>query len=231
MLQHRRLVGWVTVLSGVIGLLSYVLVAGAVNFNLEFFADSSLIFTTEGVSSTMLRWSMITDVFGYYLLLLPLLFFIHEWLDGQAPWRNLISVCGISYIIAGAIGASVLGAAWPALLVKFPTATPEQQEIIKLSFETLSWVVVDGIWNTFDALVFTVWFISIGIFLKTRHAFWGWLTIVIGLLSALDYLGNIFGIRPLTETALNLYLILAPLWAILIGFKIIQKKIFLSHLK
>ena len=229
MLQHRRLVGWVTVLSGVIGLVSYVLVAGAVNYNFEFFGDSSLIFTTDGVNSAMLKWSMITDVFGYYLLLLPVLFFIHEWLNGQSAWRNMISFCGLSYIIAGAIGASVLSAASPALLDKFPMASPEQQDIIKLSFHTLSWVVVDGIWNMFDALVFAVWFISIGIFLKVRHAFWGWLTILIGLLSALDFMGNIFDVKSLAEAALNLYLILAPLWAILIGFKILQNKIFLSH--
>lgn len=225
MLRHRKLVGWVTLFSGVIGLVSYILVAGAVNFNFDFFSDSSLIFTTDGVSSTMLKWSMITDIFGYYLLMLPVLFFIHEWLEGKSEWRNIFTFCGASYIFAGALGASILGAGWPVLLEKFPLSTPEQQEIIKLSFENLALIVVNGIWNLFDALMFGVWFIAIGIFIKRNHAIWGWFTIMVGLLSALDFTGNALEIKAIAEVALNLYLILAPIWAIGFGLALMRNKV------
>lgn len=228
MLKHRNLVGWVTLLSGVIGLLSYILVAGAVNFNFEFFSDTSLIFSTEGVSNSMLKWSMITDIFGYYLLLLPFLFFIHEWLKDKSEWRNIFTFCGASYIFAGAMGAAILGAAWPTLLDQYPLATPEQQEIIKASFETLSLLVMNGIWNLFDALVFAVWFIAIGIFIKSNHAIWGWFTIIVGLLSALDFVANTLGMKAVADTALNLYLILAPVWAIAFGWALKQNKV-LQH--
>lgn len=225
MLKHRNSVAWITILSGVIGLLSYLLVAGAVNFNFDFFSDTSLIFSIDGVSSTMLKWSMITDVFGYYLLLLPLLFYLHEWLNGKTEWRNVFTFCGASYIFAGALGASILASAWPVLLDKFPSSSPEQQEIIKQSFENLALIVSGGIWNLFDALMFGVWFIAIGVFIKIENSLWGWFTIIVGFLSALDFSGNALGVKGLAETALNLYLVLAPIWAIGFGTSILKFKV------
>lgn len=203
MIEYRNIVGWITILSGIVGFISYFLVAGAVNFNFEFFSSPSLIFSIEGVSSIMLKWSMITDIFGYYLLLLPILFFIHEWLKGKTEWRNIFTFCGASYIFAGALGAAILSSTWPVLLDKFPNATPQQQEIIKLSFENLSLIVGNGIWNLFDAFVFGVWFIAIGVFIKREKAFWGWFTIFVGLLSLLDFIGNALEIKSIAEIALN----------------------------
>lgn len=225
---NKKLVSRLTVLSGVIGIISYTLVAAAVNFNFEFFSNASLIFSTEGVSSTMLKWSMISDIFGYYLLLLPILFYIHEWLKGKTEWRNIFTFCGGAYIFAGAVGAAILGAAWPVLLDKFPAATPEHQEIIKSSFENLALVVVNGIWNSFDALMFGVWFIAIGIFLKRDNKFWGWFTLFIGLLSAVDFTANTLGMKALADTALNIYLILAPLWAIFFGWAMTRNASFMK---
>lgn len=231
MSKHRNLVGWLTLLSGVIGFISYFLVVGSVNYNFEFFSDPTLIFTIDGASSSMLKWSMITDMFGYYLLMLPVLFFIHEWMEDKTGWRHVFTFCGASYIFAGALGASILGASWPVLLDKFPQATPEQQEIIKSSFENLSLIVGNGIWNFFDALLFAVWFIAIGIFIKRENAVWGWFTIIVGLLSALDFAGNALGLKAISEIALNLYLILAPLWAIGFGLALKRNKVLLQTQK
>lgn len=224
--SNRKLISSITILSGVIGLISYMLVAAAVNFNFEFFSDATLIFSTEGVSSTLLKWSMITDIFGYYLLLLPVLFFIHEWMKTKTAWANLFTTCGGIYIVAGAAGAAILASAWPALLDKYPSASPEQQEIIRQNFETLSLVVVNGIWNLLDSLVFAVWFIALGYLLKKQHAFLGWFTLLTGLCSALDFTGNILGMKALADAALNLYLILAPIWAILFGWSLMKQKFF-----
>lgn len=222
MSKHKNAVALITLLSGVIGLVSYFLVAGAVHFNFEFFSNPTLIFSLEGASSAMLKWSMITDMFGYYLLLLPMLFFIHEWLKGKTDWRHVVTSCGAAYIFAGALGAAILGASWPVLLDEFASATAEQQETIRATFGNLALIVGNGIWNLFDALMFGVWFIAIGMFIRRDHAMWGWFTITVGLLSALDFTGNALGSKVLADTALNLYLILAPVWAI--GFGLALKR-------
>ncbi len=225
----RNTVGWITILSGIVGFISYFLIAGAVNFNFDFFSNPVLIFSLPEVHIGMLRWSMIADVFGYYLLLLPALFFIHDWLHGKTAWRNLITFCGTSYVLAGAIGASILAATWPSFLTKFPLSSPEQQDTIKLLFESFSFMVGNGIWNLFDTIVCSVWMIGIGIFIKRKNFFLGWFTIIVGLISFLDGFGNILEIKALADTAVNLYLVLAPIWPIAIGFAILKNRIFVLN--
>lgn len=220
--NYRNTVGWITILSGILAFTSYLLVAGSVNFNFDFFSEPVLIFSLPDVHIGMLRWSMITDIFGYYLLLLPALFYLHEWLRGKTPWRNLLSFCGTSYILIGGIGASILAVTWPSFLIGFPDASAAQQETIKLLFDTFSQMVYGGLWNLFDTVVGGVWLVGIGIFIKTEKRVLGWFTVCVGAISLLDGFGNLFGLAILAEIALNLFLVLAPAWAIAIGFFVLR---------
>jgi len=223
--NYSYIVGWITILSGIIGYISYFLVASSVNFNFDFFSNPSIIFSMPDVHIGMLRWSMIADIFGYYLLLLPVIFYLHEWLSNKTVWKNLISFCGTSYVLAGGIGASILAATWPALLTKFPISSPGEHETIKLLFESFSLMVGNGIWNLFDTIVCGGWMLGVGIFIKEKKSFLGWFTISVGLISLLDGLGNILEVKVIADSAVNLYLVLAPLWAIVIGFNIMKNKI------
>ncbi|MBU0559535.1 MAG: hypothetical protein KJ799_18430 [Bacteroidetes bacterium] len=223
--KFRNTVGWITILSGIVAFISYFLVAASVNFNFDFFSNPVIIFSIPDVHIGMLRWSMIADIFGYYLLLLPALFFIHEWLLGKTDWRNLITFCGTSYILVGAVGASILALTWPSFLTKFPISSAEQQETIKLLFDSFSQMVGGGLWNLFDTIVGGVWWIGIGIFIKREKLFLGWFTIIVGVISLLDGFGNMLEINALAETALNLFLVLAPTWAVTIGIAILKNKI------
>lgn len=224
--QHKKIVGFITILSGIIAFLSYFLVAAAVNFNFDFFSNPVIIFSLENVNISMLRLSMITDVFGYYLLLLPALYFIYDWLKDKTPWKNLLTFCGTSYILIGAVGASILAFIWPYHLNEFTSASTQQQETIKLLFGSFSQMVAGGMWNMFDSLVGGIWWIGAGVFIKKEYRILGWFTILVGLLSLLDSFGNILEISVLAETAVNLYLIFAPLWAIFLGFKLLNKNSF-----
>lgn len=223
--NYRKSVGLLTILSGIVGFISYFLVASSVNFNFDFFSNPVLIFAIPDVQIGMLRWSMIADIFGYYLLLLPALFYLHDWLHGKTKWRNLITFCGSSYVLLGAVGASILAVAWPTYLTKFPLASPDQQETIKLLFESFSLMVGDGIWNLFDSTVFGIWLVAIGIFIKNEKSILGWVTIILGIISLLDGFGNMLEAKALAEIAVNLYLVLAPSWAIALGFAIFRNKI------
>jgi hypothetical protein len=73
--------------------------------------------------------------------------------------------------------------------------------------------------------VFAVWFIAIGNFIKKEHLGWGWFTIIVGLLSAFDFAGNAIDFKAISEVALNLYLVLAPVWAIGFGLALRQNKV------
>ncbi|MBP6811146.1 MAG: hypothetical protein KA138_06485 [Saprospiraceae bacterium] len=226
--SFKHTVGQITILSGIVAFISYFLVAAGVNFNFDFFSDPSLIFSMEGVQVGLLRWSMIADVFGYYLLLLPALYFVHGWLDSKTMWRQVLTFCGTSYILLGATGASILAVLWPWYLEAYLGAAPEQQAIIRWLFESFTQVVYGGLWNLLDSFVAGVWFVGIGIFIRLEHRFLGWLTLVVGVCSLLDFLGGVLQIRAIAETGLNLYLVLAPLWALILGWAIRNDKQFQS---
>lgn len=225
MTTYRNSVGWITVASGIVAFISLFLLAGAVNFNFDFFADPGLIFSIPEVSPSMLKWSMIADVFGFYLMLLPVLIYVYEWTKGRTPWSRVFAICGIAYILMGAVGASILSTTWPVLLDSYPGASLEQQEVIKATFTAISMVITGGVWNVFDALVMGIWFIGIGTVIRTDNALWGWVTIVIGVISLLDSLGNILEVHALAEAAVNLYLVLAPAWALGFGMAVVQNKV------
>lgn len=48
---------------------------------------------------------------------------------------------------------------------------------------------------------------------------------IIGIISAIDFIGNAVEVKALAEIALNLYLILAPVWAIGFGWMLAGNKL------
>ena len=220
---YQRIIGSLTIISGIIAFVSYFLVACSVNFNFDFFSNPKLVFSIPDVNFSMLRWSMITDIFGYYLLLLPALIFMHGWLKSKTEWSKLISVCGLFYIMIGATGAAILAAVWPALLLKHAQISAQQQEIIENLFEAFSLMVGNGLWNILDALLCGIWLTCLGMVLKKDYNLIGLFTIMVGIISLFDSFGNILDIKIVADIAVNLYLILAPLWAIVLGIIILTK--------
>lgn len=230
MKPNKSLLGLLTILSGIIALISYMLVAVAVNYNFDVFADPTLILTLPDVHLAALKWSMITDVLGYYLLLLPAIFFLQDWMKDKTQWAKTLTFCGTSYVLVGAIGASILGVVWPLLIQKFQAASsPEAQETIRLSFQLISELVYGGLWNLLGMLVGGIWWLGIGILLRREYKALGWVIILLGCCSLLDSIGGMLELKFLSDIGLNIYLILAPVWAVWLGIIIRKSKLLHSN--
>lgn len=215
------IVGRLTIVSGIIALVSFVLVAAGFNFHFELFSNPSQVFDTDGIHSGMLKWSMITDILGYYLLLLPLLFFLQQTMVKSFAWSNITNLCGIGYILIGSTGAAILAVLWPTHIDQFSSLSASQQEISRIVFSSITTIVVDGLWNLLDSLLSGIWFLGIGLFLyQSKTKFMAWLTIALSFICLLDFLGNALTIKAIAETALNIYLVFAPVWAIIVGINI-----------
>ncbi|MBK8502872.1 MAG: hypothetical protein IPL46_12015 [Saprospiraceae bacterium] len=214
------LVGHLTILSGVIALISYFQVAAGFNFHFELFSNPALIFETAGINTSLLKWSMITDIFGYYLLLLPLVIYMHLWMKDSFAWSPVINLSGIGYILIGSVGAAVLAVIWPMHIDQFASLTGQQQEISRMIFISITNIVVEGLWNLLDSILIAVWFLGIAIFLRSRYKAIANFTFTLSAVCFLDFLGNALAIKPLAEITVNIYLVLAPIWAIVMGFKI-----------
>lgn len=218
--SHGRIdrpVGILTAASGAIALLSYFLIAASVNYDFDAFGNPASILTMQHVHVGLVRWGMITDIIGYYLLLLPAIFYLHDWLRERTPWAKTLTFCGMSYVLVGATGAAILAVVWPALMAEHVSATPSQQESIAVSFRMVTDLVYGGMWNLLSILLGGIWWFGVGLWLRSQHKFLGIATIVLGTFTLLDAVGSILELKSLSELGLNVYLVLAPVWAIWYG--------------
>ena len=226
LLKEQKKIGVITIISGLLALACMYATLLAVNFNDKALADPLLILTNHQVNIPAARWSMIFDMFGYYLLLLPVIYLFHEWSKDKSAWGNLLTFCGLAYVLIGSIGASILAVVWPRIISAYAMASPSQQEILKADFSLVNDIVYNGMWNLLEVAFAASWWTSLGfIMLKFEYKFIGWLTILTGISCLGDTFSGLLQINWLHELSLNLYLLFAILWALTIGIFLSQNKL------
>lgn len=208
---------------GAVGCLATMLMA--VNFDAAVVDNPLLALHRADVSTPLLKASMLFDLFGYYLLLLPLVFLLRQWAGAHRLTAQVGSFCGTAYALVGAVGAAVLATAWPAVLEAHRAAAPQAKEALATDFRLLYGVVNDGLWNLLEMLFAAVW--------------WGWAGAVLrkkgfrktGLLSsalALACVGDAASVmtdaRALHSLSLNAYLVLSIAWTVVMGVLVLRGK-------
>lgn len=216
--KQQIVAGVITIMAGVFALACMITGLVALDYNFDAFSDPLLILTMQGVNVDAARWSMVLDMFGYYLFLLPVIFLFHRWIKDRTYWSHLISFCGSSYVLVGAIGAAALTAVWPSVMASYSIADHDSQLILKSNFLAFNQMVYDGLWNLLEMFFAGFWWILTGIILyKNNISFIGIFTTVLGICCLLDGIAGVFQIPFLHQFALNAYLFLAIVWAILVG--------------
>jgi hypothetical protein len=224
LLAQNKTTGLLTILSGIIALCCILFGAIGVNFHFEVFNNPVLMLTLSGVNVEANRWSMVCDMLGYYMLLLPAIYYLHDWMRNKTPWNNLITFCALAYVLIGAIGASILAVAYPQALSAYPTATPEMQQIIKSNFEFVNSMVYGGMWNLLEVLFAAVWWLFIGIILfKEKRKSIGIMSAIVGIFCLLDGFSAMITNASIHEIALNGYLYLSIVWTVWMGINIYRK--------
>jgi hypothetical protein len=218
-----RLTGLLTILSGILAFGSMLVGTFAVEFELDTFSDPSSILRFSH-NHGLAKGSMLLDMFGYYLLLLPVIFYLHEYLKQKTPWANTFTFCGLAYVLIGAIGAGILSAVWPQQMQQYLTANAEQQAALQAATENITTIVYGGMWNILEVFVCGVWWAGVGFALRSEYKSLGNVTVVLGIACLLDSVGNITELKMLAEIGLNIYLILAIAWAIWMGILIYKGK-------
>ena len=226
LLKQQRAIGTITLLSGLLALASLITGMVAVNYHTETFSDPTLILTTPGTNATAGRWSMIFDMFGYYLLLLPVIYLLHDWMKDKTAWSNLVTFTGLAYVLVGAIGAAILAAVWPAVMNAYPTAGTEMQLLLKSNFGFFNDMVYNGMWNLLEMFFAGTWWFVTGLMLyRSKYTVTAVLTIATGIASFADGTAGMLQLTSLHETALNTYLLLAIIWTIIMGIFFLQGRL------
>jgi hypothetical protein len=223
--NYRLIVGALTVSSGLLALLCIIVGAMAVDYNFDAFSDPILALQYAG-NHKMAGWFLILDMFGYYLLLLPVILYLHQQYKYRSPWTALFTFSGLAYVLIGALGAAILAALWPELMQDHLLAANEDKPLTAGLFKSSTLLVTKGMWNILEVLFAATWWIGIGKLLYSESKVLGVLTIVTGISTLLDATGNIIEFHQLSEIGLNAYLLLAIAWPIVIGVSIWKKTIF-----
>jgi hypothetical protein len=83
--------------------------------------------------------------------------------------------------------------------------------------------VYDGFWNLTGSLLAGVWWFLTGYCLTRFHRATARTAMVLGAGTALSVVGKGLGLGWLAEAGLNVYLVLAPAWAVWIGVVVWRK--------
>jgi hypothetical protein len=217
--KDRKIIGWITILSGVLA--AGCIIAGLIgaNYNVDAFSDPFRLADTPGVKQEWARWSMLFDMLGYYLLLLPVIFYLHNILERKTPWANFITSLGFGYVLIGSIGAAILAAVWPSLISEFDVTSTSKSD-----FALITSVVVKGLWNQLEVFFSGVWWIMTGV-IAINHRALKITTITLGISCVIDSIGELMQWKFVAETGLTIYLVLAIVWAIWLGILLIRKNI------
>lgn len=223
MTNYRFMIGSITILSGLIALSCLIVGAMAVEFNFDAFADPMKALNYAD-NASMARAFMILDMIGYYLLLLPVAFFLNQQYKFRSPWTPLYTFTGVAYVLVGSIGAAILAAVWPELMNEHVRADSMTKELIALQFQVSTIAVTKGLWNILEVLFASVWWIGMGSLLYQDNKAVGILSIVTGVSALTDGMANIVGLQGAAELSLNVYLVLGIVWPVAIGIFILKKQ-------
>jgi hypothetical protein len=222
-IPFQRLTAITSLLAGVLALGSIVLLALAVGFNIDAFSNPHSMLVMSASSVSLFRWGMIFDMFGYYLLLAPLALFL--WSQLKNKGMNLVALytlCGLAYILIGAMGAVILAAAGSPLIESYSKATGQQRQILEIVFSSFINVVYVGLWNLLESSLSGIWWLGLGLLLKRELPALGIVTIALGILALLDALGWILNIKIIYTVGLAGILLLIPIWTLWFGIVLMR---------
>jgi hypothetical protein len=221
--NDKKIIAKVTILSGLLALACLVLGLMATQYDSEAFANPAKLLDMANVNTQQIRWFMITDMLGYYLLLLPAIFYAHRKLEEKTAFASLFTSLGFAYVLIGAIGASALAVLWPSLIEKHSVASSAMQEIYKADFLFATHFVYKGIWNYLEVLLCGTWWLGVGFFIVSSRAL-KITSVVLGMSCIVDGIGELLQLPLMAEIGLNVYLVLAIVWPVWIGIAMLRNK-------
>ncbi len=214
----QRSVGIISIGAGFLTFFGLVVGLSAVGFAFDTFEDPATFIAIGPTAAGMIRWSQWLNMFGNYLLLIPLALYLQQWLRAEAPYTtNLFTLAGLAYLLLGAAGAAILAAGWSMIIAAYAEAATAQQSLLLDQFRLVTAIGESGLQGVIQNFCGAVWFLGMGSLLFKRRRWVAGFTLLLGLLQLCGMLGSMLTVELLTGLGLLATVLLIPLWAISLG--------------
>jgi hypothetical protein len=224
--SFQRLVAGTTILAVICYLSSVLLLLAVMNFSLSAEAFSGAMISTGSRGANLLRWGMIFDVFGSYLLLTPLALHLWAWLKQKSPIHvTLYTLCGLAYILIGSMGAIVLSAVLPPLINEYAQASASQRATLQVVFNGFLNAVFLGLWNPLEVFLLGIWLVGLGPMIQRERRALGIITRLLGLSALIDATGRFLDIQTVFFIGSSGLFLLVPIWLLWWIIELLRKPV------
>ena len=224
--SFQRLTAITTIVAVLCYLASVVLLLAVMNFSFSIEAFSGAMISTGSPGANLLRWGMIFDVFGSYLLLAPLALHLWSWLKPRSPNHvTLYTLCGFAYILIGSMGAIVLSAVLPPLINEYAQASASQRDTLQVIFNSFLNAVFLGLWNPLEVFLLGIWLLGLGPLIQRERRGLGIGTRLLGFSALIDSAGRFLNVEAMFIVGSSGLFLLVPIWLIWWGMDLLRKPV------
>jgi len=220
--SFRRFAGLVALLSLPVAIGNLLTIGIAAHFNLNVVSHPSLLLHAGTASARWWHASMLLDVLGYYLMIVPLTLVLRSHFKRRSQgWTDLFVLCLLAYSFIGAIGGVILATVIPPMIQSYVTAPSAHRQILDIVGTGYSDAVYRGMWNLLEEFLAGIGWLGIGLMQRREDRRLGTLTIVLGVACLVDSLGTALNVDGIATPGLTTYLVLAPVWAAWQGIRLL----------
>lgn len=198
----------------VLGSVSGVLFLAAFQFRLERFVDPSPLVAAGRTSAELLRWAAVTDLFSYYLATAVVAYVLWTVLRprGRAI-ADMATLGAFGYVLAGGVAASALAFVGPKLMHAHSAAGADQAAVA-VAFGVLMEVVFSAVWQFLDAWLMAIWWLGVGVLLRTAQPGLARLSLALAAVAAVGSAFTVLDIQIVRYGGLALFFTLWTAWSV-----------------
>lgn len=216
----RRIAAVSAILVGPLLVATHLVHLLAIDFDVEVVSDMASMIALGDQVAESFRWGAILDIFGYYLLLVPVVLYLWHWLRPHSPnLVNLFTVCGLGSLFVGASEGAIRLSAMTGMMHAYVPATGAEREVLAVVFKVLMDVIFFGL-ATLALFLFAVWLIGIGLVLQRERRAIGLATIVLGIAEMILVAASLFQVYPIAVAVQGITTLLLPVWPLWLGIVI-----------
>lgn len=214
--HYHRLTAVITWLGVIIGFICLYLGFKAVDFDAEAMTDPlNQLRRASMEKADIIEWSMLADIFGFYLLMIPAVIYVWYWLRDRNPFLLAIAtVAMLMYILTGALGGGILSILWPSMIRAYVNANgdPIIGQIITEQFKLVTNLVYIGMWGRVEYLLVATWVAVVSYLTWPEKRTFAIVGFIGALATFLTSIGDLFTIHELSDSFMTIYMVGVPLW-------------------